>query len=312
MQLEALKIFCDVVRCHSFSRGASANGMSQSAASQVVHQLEKRLGVQLIDRSRRPWVLTEEGTPYHQCCQELVERYAQVEAMLRRRRQSPAYTIRVAAIYSVGLQDMGQYVERFREVMPGSDVHLEYVHPKRVYECVLGDEADLGLISFPRTGRELESIAWRNELMVLTCLPSHQLARHQAVLPAELEGEHFVAFERGLAIRREVSRYLRAHGVHVEVITEFDNIETIKKAVEDAVGIAILPEPTLRRELDGGTLVAVPLVGKPLVRPLSIIHRRRRPLNAAVKRLIELLTEPPAVASKPAQLVEPDTGRRAG
>ena len=79
MQLESLKIFCDVVRWASFSRGAAENGISQSSASQAVHQLEVRLGVKLIDRSKRPLVLTPQGKVYHEGCKELVDRYLEFE-----------------------------------------------------------------------------------------------------------------------------------------------------------------------------------------------------------------------------------------
>jgi DNA-binding transcriptional LysR family regulator len=79
MHLEALKIFCDVVRWANFSRGAAENNVSQSAASQAVHQLEVRLGVKLIDRSKRPLVLTPHGKVYYEGCKNLVGRYQEVE-----------------------------------------------------------------------------------------------------------------------------------------------------------------------------------------------------------------------------------------
>ena len=83
MHFEALKIFCDVVRYHSFSRGGSANAVSQSAASQAIQQLEKSLGVDLIDRSKRPWVLTQEGKFFFGGCQDILERYQELEEAVR-------------------------------------------------------------------------------------------------------------------------------------------------------------------------------------------------------------------------------------
>src|SRR3974390_898523 len=79
MQFESLKIFCDVVRWASFSRGAAENDISQSSASEAVHQLEVRLGVKLIDRSKRPLILTSQGKVYYEGCKELVERYIELE-----------------------------------------------------------------------------------------------------------------------------------------------------------------------------------------------------------------------------------------
>ena len=147
MHLEALSIFYDVVRHQSFSRGATANSVSQSAASQSVRQIEKQLGAQLIDRSKRPWQLTPEGQVFFKGCQEIVERYHELEDAVQRRQHPSGYTVRLASIYSVRLYDLSQYVDQFRSSVPGADVDLEYMHPDQVYERVLNDQSDLGLIS---------------------------------------------------------------------------------------------------------------------------------------------------------------------
>ena len=298
MHFETLAIFCDVVRHQSFSRGAMANAVSQSAASQAIRHLEKRLGTQLIDRSKRPWQLTPEGKVFFKGCQEIVERYRELEETVQRRQDPSGYTVRVAAIYSVGLHDLSEYVDRFRASVPGADVDLEYMHPDQAYERVVSDQADLGLISFVNQGRELTAIPWRSQAMVVACPPSHRFGQHNAsrktvIAPAQLDGERFVGFDRGLTIRREIDRFLRRHDVEVEVVAEFDNIETIKQAVEEGAGVAVLPEPTLRREVERHTLLTVPFADPldeaPFVRPLSIIHRRNRRLNSAVTEFIKHL-----------------------
>ena len=308
MHLEALSIFCDVVRHQSFSRGALANSVSQSAASQAVRQIERRLGAQLIDRSRRPWRLTPEGRIFFQGCQEIVDRYHELEEAVQRRDPS-GYTVRLASIYSVGLHDLGQYVDRFREAVPGAHVDIEYMHPDEIPTRIQNDRSDVGLLAFAAPGRDLTVVPWRRQTMTLACPPAHPFAlRTTAVAPGELTGAAFVTFDRGLPVRREIDRYLRRHGADVDVVAEFDTIENIKQAVEDGAGIAILPEPTLRRETERRTLVAAPLDRNgdeaALVRPLSIVHRRRRRLNPAVREFIRLLrrdsAEPAAGEAPPA------------
>jgi DNA-binding transcriptional LysR family regulator len=289
MHLETLKIFCEVVRRQSFSKGAEANHVSQSAASQAIRQLEKRLETQLIDRSKRPWALTANGQRFYDGCREIVERYDELENLMRPRQGPPTCTVRVAAIYSVGFHDMKEYEEKFRLLVPGSDIDLQYMHPAEVYKRVLNDQADLGLISFAQRGRELKAVPWRSETMVLACSPSHPLARERELEPRMLSGERFVSFERRLPIRRAVSRFLKEHGVEVELVAVFDNIETIKQAVEEGTGIAILPEPTLRREVERRALVAVPFRGTPFERPLSVILRRGRRHHPAVAEFLGLL-----------------------
>jgi DNA-binding transcriptional LysR family regulator len=289
MHFESVKVFCDVARCRSFSQAAQANELSQSAVSQIVLQLEKRLGVQLIDRSTRPLQLTPLGKDYYDGCSAVVEQYFELEAKIRDAQAQLAASVRVAAIYSVGLGDMNEYVQSFVAGHPKTQIHLEYLHPDRVYEEVLQGTADFGLVSFPRKPRELTVIPWREEEMVLACSPKHRLGKQLGIQPAQLQGEKYIGFDKGLVIRREVDRFLREQEVSIEVIMEFDNIENIKKAVEISAGVALLPEPTLRREVQAGTLVALPLFNCRLVRPVSIIHRRHHKLSSTAQGFITLL-----------------------
>jgi DNA-binding transcriptional LysR family regulator len=315
MQFEALKVFCDVARLHSFSQAASANGITQSATSQIVRHLEDRLNVQLVDRSTRPLQLTACGQRYFEGIKGLVEHYLEVESAIRQAAIESPPTVQVAAIYSVGLRNMNHYVQSFMDQNPGTEVRIEYLHPDRVYEKVHDGTADLGLVSFPRKSREIVSHPWRDEEIVLACSPSHPLARQRSVLLARLTGERLVHFDRRLVIRKEIDRFLREHGVRVEVAAEFDTIENIKDAVDAQAGVALLPAPTIQREVRAGTLVAVPLADARMLRPLAIIHRRAPRLSAAAARFIELLRLPDDDAngdvSRPRRRAAPPPVRKA-
>jgi DNA-binding transcriptional LysR family regulator len=298
MQFESLKVFCDVARQRSFSSAAAANGISQSAVSQIVNQLEKRLGVLLVDRSRRPLQLTRQGQAYYDGCRKLVDEYQAVEASVRNVGERITGTVRVAAIYSVGLRDMSQYVQRYSAQHPEARVEIEYLHPDRVVEKSLEGTADFGLVSFPRRTRKLTALAWREEEMVLACAPSHPFVARRRVKAAALAGQKYVGFDRDLVIRKQVDRFLRAHGAAVDVVLEFDNIENIKDAIEINAGVALLPLPALRREIETGTLAAVPLSDARFVRPLAIIHRRSPGPGASARAFIELLRQPDDPASE--------------
>jgi len=295
MHLEALKIFCDVVRWASFSRGAAENDVSQSSASQVVHQLEVRLGVKLIDRSKRPLVLTPHGKVYYEGCKNLVGRYLEVENRVKTLEDAHNVvgTVWVASIYSAGLHHLARYARTFGERHPGAKVRLEFLHPTRVVESVCQGVAELGLVSYPRKWPELKVIPWREEEMVLAVHPSHRFAGQGRIDVSQLGGQTFVGFDADLSIRRAIDRFLRHHEVAVQVALEFDNIENIKRAVETPAGIAILPEPTVAREVEAGTLVAVRIEGQDphrrLTRPLAIIHRRNQQLSTSASRFLTLL-----------------------
>ena len=316
MQLESLKIFCDVVRWASFSRGAAENGVSQSSASQAVHQLEVRLGVKLIDRSKRPLVPTPHGKVYYEGCKELVGRYLEIEGRVKGLEDAGNIvgTVGVASIYSVGLVHMTRFVKTFGERYPGASVRLEYLHPTRVVESVSMGTSELGLISFPRKWPELTVVPWRVEEMVLAVSPSHRLATRSEVEAGALEGEVFVSYDPDLPNRRAIDRFLRRNDVSFTVALEFDNIENIKRTVEAEAGVAFLPEPTLDREVRAGTIVAVRVIGREpetrLTRPLGAIYRRNQQLSLTATRFLELLTEDGGPPSPAADLETADSSGR--
>ncbi len=291
MHLETLRLYCDVVRLRSFSRGAAQSFVSQSAASQAVQQLERELRVTLIDRTKRPFVVTPEGQAFYAACRELLERWEKTKAEVASVKARVDGTVRVAAIYSVGLHDMSHHLQRFMSLYPDARVQLECLHPHKVVEAVLNDEADVGIMSYPPSNRALSVVPLRLEPMALVCHPQHPFARRRTVDPAELNGEPFVAFDRELTIRKAIDRALRRRGVRPNVVMEFDNIETIKQAIMIAAGVSLLPRHTVEKEAGIRTLAVVPFGMPDLVRPVGLIRRRQKPLTPAVDRFIRLLQE---------------------
>jgi DNA-binding transcriptional LysR family regulator len=289
VHLETLRLYCDVVRLRSFSRGAQLSYVSQSAASQAVRQLEEDLGVSLLDRSQRPLVVTAEGRAFYDACQALLDGYDKARARIAGVRARLAGIVRVAAIYSVGLHDLSRHMQRFMALYPQARVRLECLHPQKVVDAVLGDTADVGIMSYPPVNRSLAVVPLRAEPMAFVCHPTHRLARRRIIAPEDLAGETFVAFDPGLTIRKAVDRALRQHNVRVEVVMEFDNIETIKQAITIGAGVSLLPRNTVAKEAGIRTLAVVPLATSDLVRPIGIIHRRNKRLSPTVTRFIELL-----------------------
>jgi DNA-binding transcriptional LysR family regulator len=298
MNIENLRTFCDVIQHQSFSRGATINGVSQSAATQSVHRLEKYFGVQLVDRSKRPFVLTPEGQACYEGFREVLELYDSVEARVRSLRLEIGGLVRVASIYSVGLHDMSRCMQDFMRRYPKAKVRLEYLRPNKVYDAVLNAEVDLGIVSYPQPSPDLNVIPLRSERMVLVCHPQHRLASEKAVTAEHLQGEDFVAFDRDLSIRKEIDRYLRQRSVAIRIVMEFDNIETIKQAVQIGAGISILPEPTVREQCQGGSLVSVRLIAPELQRPIGIIHRHRKVFTPTTAKFVELLQQANGKAEK--------------
>ncbi len=306
MHLRNVAIFCDVVTHGSFSKAAEAHEVSQSSASQAVNMLERRLGCKLIDRSKRPFELTPAGQIYYDGCRKILESFRHVEDRVQQMRNKVIGRVRMAAIYSVGLLQMDAYAKRYKALYPDVALELEYLHPDEVYSRVLNDEADLGIVSFPRVGGEIASTPWQNQEMVLVVPPGH---RHTAVsslghgyaagphlaepsIPVQaLNGETFVGFTSELTIRKQIDRWFKQERISVDLVHVFDNVENIKRAVEIGSGVALLPAPTVRREVEAGLLHAVHIEGVQWQRPLGIVHRRNRTLTNPARKLVELLRD---------------------
>jgi hypothetical protein len=131
-----------------------------------------------------------------------------------------------------------------------------------VYDLVENDQVDLGLVSFPKSTRTIAALNWREEPMVFVSSPQHPLAQQEAIRVENLQGVNMVGFDQGLKIRRAIDRALGAHGVQVNLVMAFDNIETLKRAIEINAGVSLLPEPTVVREVQLGSLVARPLANE--------------------------------------------------
>lgn len=294
MTYESLKLFRDIAQTRSFSRGASMNNVSQSAASQHVREMERDFGVTLLDRTSRPLVVTPSGNLYAEFCRDVLRRKEEFEVALERLQQEVEGTVRVASIYSVGLSEMVELEAEFARRQPEARLDVEYLRPEKVYAAVLADHADLGLISYPEASREITVIPWRQEEMVLAASPRHPLARlGGTIVPAELNGVDFIGFDEDLPIQREVGRFLRGLGIEVNVILHFDNLQMIKEAVAHRVGVSIMPARIMREEIQQGRLVTIPMAAPELFRPLGIIHRRKKRFHRVAQAFLDLLCEKP-------------------
>lgn len=292
MNYENLKLFRDIAQTHSFSRGASMNGISQSAASQHVQELERVLGVELLDRSTRPLVVTPAGRLYGEFCRDILRRKEDFESALQRMRQEVEGTLRVAAIYSVGLSEMVNLEHEFAHRRPEAKLEVQYLRPERIYEAVLAGEVDLGLISYPEARRDITVIPWRREEMVLAASPEHPLAkRTDPISPRDLNGVDFISFDDDLPIRRHMDRFLKEHGVEVNIALHFDNIQMIKEAVMHRVGVSIMPARIMKDDVEQGRLCAIRIADATLYRPLGIIHRKNKRFHRVAQAFLDLLRE---------------------
>ncbi|MGD0815799.1 MAG: LysR family transcriptional regulator [Verrucomicrobiota bacterium] len=289
MQIESFKVFCDLAETESFTRAAQINNVTQSAVSQQISSLERQFKSLLIERSKKKFRLTREGQVLYEYCKQINQTYDSLQNRLQEIKDIISGTIRVATIYSIGLHDLPPYLKKFLKLFPTVNVHVEYRRANQVYEDVLGNVVDLGLVAYPSRDAKLDVIPLRKDTLVLICHPHHPLAKAKSVKLSQLAGEKFICFEPDIPTRKAIDKILKDHDVKVEMAMEFDNIETVKRAVEIEAGISIVPHGTVIQEVAKQTLAEVKIEGHDLFRPLAAIYKKNKVLSPAMKQFLAML-----------------------
>ena len=291
MQIESLKVFCDLAETESFTKAAQINGVTQSAVSQQISSLERTFKSLLIERSKKKFRLTREGQVLYEYSKQIIQTYDSLHHRLQEIKDIISGTIRVATIYSIGLHDLPPYIKKFMKVYPTVNVHVEYRRANQVYEDVLGNVVDLGLVAYPVKDAKLEIIPLRKEPLVLISHPQHPFSKLKAIKLKQLVGQKFIGFEPDIPTRKALDKILKEYDVSVNNVMEFDNIETVKRAVEIDAGVSIVPQGTVAQEVAKQTLAAVPLEDGTFFRPLAMIYKKNKVLSPAMKQFLTILKD---------------------
>lgn len=291
MQIESLKMFCDLAETESFTKAAQINEVTQSAVSQQISSLERTFKSLLIERSKKKFRLTREGQVLYDYSKQIIQTYDALQNKLQEIKDIISGTIRVTTIYSIGLHDLPPYIKRFLKTYPTVNVHVEYRRANQVYDDVLSNVVDLGLVAYPTKDPKLEIVPLRKDPLVLICHPSHPFAKLKTLKLKAITDEKFIGFEPDIPTRKALDKILKEHGIHVETVMEFDNIETVKRAVEINAGVSIVPQATVIQETAKQTLASVPFDDGDLFRPLAVIYKKTKVLSPAMKQFIATLKE---------------------
>src|SRR5712691_3966996 len=213
MQIETLKVFCDLAETESFTKAAHINNITQSAVSQQISSLERQFKSLLIERSKKKFRLTREGQVLYEFSKQIIQTYDSLFSRLQEIKDIVSGTVRVATIYSIGLHDLPAYLKKFLKAYPTVNVHVEYRRANQVYDDVLSNVVDLGLVAYPVRDPNLEIIPLRKETLVLICSPDHSFAKEKSIRFRQMAGQKFVGFEPDIPTRRAIDKVLKQHNV---------------------------------------------------------------------------------------------------
>ncbi len=293
MNIEQIKIFCDLVETKSFSKTASRNLISQSAVSQQIKNLEQQLKFQLIDRTSRPFTVTQAGKIFFEGCKEIYSKYEELCNKLAHFAYEITGSVRITGIPSVVIYLLQPYIRYYLHQHPKVKLYVEPTRANQAVEAILDDEADFALIAETQVDKRLAIEKFYEEQMLLTLPPKHPLGKKKKVPIKALQLQPLILFERDQFTRKLIDRIFKKYGITIKPVMELDSIETMKRGIEAGVGLGILPGPSIEQEISIGTLVARPIEEEQILRPVVIVYRKGKIFSEPVKRFLKLLKEKP-------------------
>lgn len=287
MQLESLRMFCDVVETGSFSRAAQLNHVTQSAVSQQIRALETRYEQKLLSRSARQVTPTAAGERLFRGSKEILARFSEVEQEIREQGIQVAGTTTVSTIPSVGLHELQNVQKTLLKTHPKVNLRLSYRRSDQVYDDVILGAADIGIVAYPTPRAGVDILQFRDDKLAVIVAPNHPFASKAKISMNALAGVPFIAFDREAPTRKAIDRLFRDKGLDVEPLMEMDNVETIKRAVEMGLGVAVLPLATVQHEVAAGTVVAKPFAEGNYSRTIGLLVRKGKYLDRSAQAVLE-------------------------
>ena len=195
----------------------------------------------------------------------------------------------MVTIYSIGLHELPPILKKYLRKHPTVNISVEYRRATQLYEDIIVGIADIGLVAYPQKDPRLQVTSLDEDLLVLICHPEHPFAQQPKVKLAEIVEHKFIAFEPDIPTRRAIDKILRDRGIQVEHAMEFDNIETVKRAVEINAGISIVPRSPVAQEVAQKTISMLEIEDEKFYRPLAAVHKKSKVLSPAMKEFLALL-----------------------
>lgn len=288
MELQGLKIFRDLAHEKSFVKTAKLNFVTQPAVSYHLKHLEEELGVKLFERSPHKVSLSKEGEALLPQVEDILEKCMGLKTRIADLKSLPKGDIRIATIYSIGIYELAPVLKKFIRRYPEIHVHLQYRRSDIIYDLVLKNKIDLGMVAYPENRSKINVRIFDSDHLVLIVPPHHRLAKQRSVRLREIKGESFIAFDRGIPTREAIDKMLEQRDAKVKIRMTNENVDTLKRSVEVGLGISIVPSKTVREEIRKGTLKSLEIKDVRLDRPLGILTLKEQAPSLAVELFMQM------------------------
>ena len=288
MELYSLQVFLAVATEKSFSRAAERLLRTQPAVSLALQRLEQELQEKLIDRSGKGLLLTDAGRTVLEYARRFESLRQEMENSLAELRDNSAGRLIIGANESTSLYLL-RHIERYRELYPKVKVQVRRSLSSRIPNELLDGNLELGVISYDPGDDRLKSKVIYRDALAFIVSPTHRLANRKTVSISELGSENFVAHNVISPYREVVLREFRTHKVPLRMDVEMPTIETIRKMVQNNMGVAFVPRMCVEQEIEQGTLAEVRIKEMHVERKIRLVYPTRRALSHAAKAFLEVV-----------------------
>jgi len=274
MQLAEIQAFVEVSRTRSVSRAADALFLTQPALTARLQRLEADLQSRLFLRTSRGMRLTEAGEAFLPYAVRALENLADGRQLVNAFERGGAGRLTLGAAPALSTYVLPVILRRFRISHPRVRVAVRTGHSEEVLDLVLREQVELGLVRTLRHPEIVSSPLYEDRLVLVTD-PAHPFATRGRVRLAEIGDEQLVQFDRTSSYTELTNALFRDAGVRPQGTMELDNIDAAKKMVQEGLGVALLPQTSVRQELEVGLLAQVDIADAKPPRPQLVAIRRR-------------------------------------
>jgi DNA-binding transcriptional LysR family regulator len=288
VELYPLRVFLTVATEKSFSRAAEKLHRTQPAISLALQRLETDLGERLIDRSAKDLVLTDAGRTVIEYARRFENLSGEMQLAIAELRDNSAGRLSIGANESTTLYLL-RHIERYRKLFPKVKVEVRRSLSSRIPSEIVDGNLELGVISYDPHDERLVSTVIFTDALAFVVSPKHPLAQKKLVSIRDLGGETFIAHNVVSPYREAVVREFQRQGVPLNMPIEMPTVETIRRLVQAALGVAFLPMMCVQPDLEAGTLVSVKVKEMQIERKIYLLRPSRRALSYAAGAFLELL-----------------------
>jgi DNA-binding transcriptional LysR family regulator len=284
-----LQVFHTVARLLSFTKAAETLHMTQPAVTFQVRQLEEYFNTRLFDRTHNRISLTDAGERVYKYADRIFELYTEMENAVREMTGEISGSLTIGASTTIAEYMLPALLGDFRNQYPDVSIHLKVSNTDGIVSMVENNTIDLGVVEAPVSNKNLVVDKCRDDRLVAIVPPNHELAKKRSTTMEELLAYPFICREEGSGTREVIADYICKTDECRQAMSigmELGSPEAVKGAVEAGMGISVVSNATIQKELRLGTLVALQLE-PPLERPFSFVHQKQKFRVRVMEELLE-------------------------